>query len=482
LIRELELSASNDGWDRIIVNSQVSSIAATSNSINSLEKRNLQLRQEKERRLKHISEVQEQIEILWTKLGVDQTYQYDFSRSKESLISVSSASRKLVDFMEGELNRLKVLKQESLQGMILDVRREIESLWSELRYGEEQKKAFLPFFNNSQFTGEFNHSIYFEIAYFSSEFQLERHEEEKEKLSSELKELQIILELVDKREDYLNAIHEVSLMSQDQSRYKSRDAFKILKREEEVRIIQSKKLPKLEQKLIAEIARWEEQRGRPLMVEGERYLDVLKAEAEKKSKETQKKEASRSTRKEKPNLSATMQSPLKKASAVAPSRTPMRDFRTPTKASAAAALTQTAKFSEKKLLASSSKSLFQGTSRSGVKAPKPAVSSTSKRQVDTPALKRTLRNNNNNQPPLSKINESEEGLPELLLKVAEAEYLGNYEEAAVILTKALKAAETPEDIRDVYSKRSTIYQKLHEYGKSLEDSEMALKIHEKCEM
>jgi protein regulator of cytokinesis 1 len=160
-----------------------------------------------------------------------------------------------------ELEKMTAMKKASLGLLIEEARQKLNDLWDRLKYGKEQMGVFQAYSSN-ECTDEV----------------LEIHEREILRLDQEYDSLQEIFNLLDKRQEFLLEVEEVQNLAKDPNRFKSRDACRILRREEDARNIKIKKLPKLEAKLVQLIQVWEDERGKVLRVMDRRLMDDLRTE------------------------------------------------------------------------------------------------------------------------------------------------------------------------------------------------------------
>eukprot|EP00823_Brevimastigomonas_motovehiculus_P004111 TRINITY_DN2622_c0_g1_i1.p1 TRINITY_DN2622_c0_g1~~TRINITY_DN2622_c0_g1_i1.p1 ORF type:complete len:549 (-),score=155.84 TRINITY_DN2622_c0_g1_i1:141-1787(-) len=193
------------------------------------------------------------INALWNRLKVPQSERDAF------LGSHSRLSPDTVSACEAELKKLQAMKHENLRDLILTARERLASLWTELHFGEEEKKKCACAF------GE----LYTDDV-------LEAVEQEAKRVETRLEMMRPILALIAEREqlkkDHLTFVQS----SQDPNRFKIPGR---LLQEEKFRKMYEKKMPKIEEELRAKIPQWEESNG-PLLVEGKNYMEQMKTENE----------------------------------------------------------------------------------------------------------------------------------------------------------------------------------------------------------
>lgn len=118
---------------------------------------------------------------------------------------------------------------------------------------------------------------------------LHAHAEEISKLQLKLKEYKPIIQKIERREQIKHERDELEASAQDPRRLLSKSSgSQNLLREEKVRRMVQKELPKIEQELKATLSEWEAMYGQPFLYHGEHYLQVIEKDAlyeqEKKDK------------------------------------------------------------------------------------------------------------------------------------------------------------------------------------------------------
>ncbi|KAI6245807.1 Anaphase spindle elongation protein 1 [Erysiphe necator] len=216
------------------------------------------LLEEKRRRENQLQDLNEKVEFLWNKLGVEDDYRENFLNSNRGC-----GIRQINEF-EYELARLSELKRQNLNVFIEDARYKIQELWDSLYFSEEQMLEFTPAFSD----------VYTDVL-------LEAHEQEILKLKALKDQYATILVLLEKHRSLIKDRDDLQASSQDASRLlgrgqkgEKRDPTRLL-REEKMRKRISKELPKVTSELSKELEKWENEHGRAFLVYGERYLDSL---------------------------------------------------------------------------------------------------------------------------------------------------------------------------------------------------------------
>ncbi|KAF7377604.1 hypothetical protein MSAN_00183200 [Mycena sanguinolenta] len=139
-------------------------------------------------------------------------------------------------------------------------REEIEKLWDELMVGEEERRQWVPFFDDEH-----------------TEELLTIHEDEIKRLKDEKRMKAPLLAAIKRYFDICEEEKELAAAASDQSRLLgrgSRDPGRLL-REEKMRKRVSKEKPRLEQDLLASVPAWEQEAGRPFLVHGQSILHIL---------------------------------------------------------------------------------------------------------------------------------------------------------------------------------------------------------------
>ncbi|ETS80744.1 hypothetical protein PFICI_08273 [Pestalotiopsis fici W106-1] len=213
---------------------------------------------EKKAREKRLRDLKVAVEALWEKLGVDE------SDRKAFLNSNRGCGVRQINEFEDELSRMNELKRQNLHLFVEDARDKLQSLWDALYFSEDEMLDFTPAFSE----------VY-------SDALLDAHEREIGRLEALREQRAPTLALVDRHRELIKERDELQASSQDASRLmmrgqkgEKRDPGKLL-REEKMRKRISKELPKVAAELRKGLEQWEDEYGRPFLVHGERYLDLL---------------------------------------------------------------------------------------------------------------------------------------------------------------------------------------------------------------
>lgn len=216
------------------------------------------LSDEKKAREKRLKDLKVAVEALWEKLGIEDQERKAFLNSNRGC-----GVRQINEF-EDELSRLNELKHQNLHLFVEDARFKLQELWDLLFLSEDEMLEFTPAFSD----------VY-------SDALLEAHEREIARLEALKEQRAPTLALVDRHRTLTHDRDELAASSQDASRLmmrgqkgERRDPGKLL-REEKMRKRISKELPKVAAELRKLLEKWEDEYGRPFLVHGERYLDVI---------------------------------------------------------------------------------------------------------------------------------------------------------------------------------------------------------------
>ncbi|KAK6949960.1 hypothetical protein Daesc_008283 [Daldinia eschscholtzii] len=224
------------------------------------------LADEKKNRERRLKDLKASVAALWEKLGVDEAERKAFLNGNRGC-----GIRQINEF-EDELARLNELKRQNLHLFVEDARCKLQELWDALYFSEDEMLEFTPAFSD----------VY-------SDALLEAHEREITRLETLKEQRAPTLALVEKHRTLVQERDELAASSQDASRLmmrgqkgERRDPGKLL-REEKMRKRIAKELPKVAADLVKLLEQWEDEYGRPFLVYGERYLDVLEPEPPKQA-------------------------------------------------------------------------------------------------------------------------------------------------------------------------------------------------------
>ncbi|OAV89296.1 hypothetical protein PTTG_28741 [Puccinia triticina 1-1 BBBD Race 1] len=226
----------------------------TTTNLEKVRARQTWLDAERQKREEQIQTWYDELCVLWARLGVPEDEQEQFVESWRGL------SEQCVEGYEAELKRMVEAKKEHMVLFVQKERDSIIELWDQM-YVAENERA--------------NVSIMYSDDY--SEELLASHEKLKVQLLDDLSDKKVLLNLLNKYFTLLQEAHELEVAEKDPNRYakgKRGDPGRLL-REEKIRKRVTKEKPKLENDLKTLIPEWENERGRPFMVNGSRFLEDL---------------------------------------------------------------------------------------------------------------------------------------------------------------------------------------------------------------
>ena len=223
-----------------------------------LRARRERLQEEKRSRERKVKELRDAVEGLWDRLCVSEADRKSF------LASCRGCGLRVINDLEDELSRLNELKRQNLHLFVEDARTRINNLWEDLFFSEEEAVEFTPMFCD----------VY-------SDALLSAHESEIARLEALKEQRAPILQLISRHRSLVNEREELANSSQDASRLiakkgEKRDPTRLL-REEKMRKRIARELPKVEAEVSKALEVWEDEYGRPFLVTGERYLDVIES-------------------------------------------------------------------------------------------------------------------------------------------------------------------------------------------------------------
>lgn len=219
---------------------------------------------EKKNRERRLTDLKVAVDGLWEKLGVEEKERKAFLNRNRGC-----GIRQINEF-EAELGRLNELKRQNLHVFVEDARFKLQELWDALYLSEDEMLEFTPAFSD----------VY-------SDALLEAHEREIARLEVLREQRAPTLAMVERHRTLVHDRDELAASSQDASRLmmrgqkgEKRDPGKLL-REEKMRKRIAKELPKVAAELRKTLEKWEDEYGRPFLVHGERYLDIIEMDEAK---------------------------------------------------------------------------------------------------------------------------------------------------------------------------------------------------------
>ncbi|KAL6106603.1 prc1 [Pungitius sinensis] len=211
------------------------------------------------------------IQELWERLQIPQEEREAFS---EHMVKTKKRN---MEALQAEVQRLELLKMQSMKTVIETIRAEIALFWDKCFYSEEQRQLFVPY-NDDDFTEEL----------------LNLHEAEIRTLKMCYEGHRELLDGVTKWQENWTLYMELDKRANDPSRFNNRGGN--LLKEEKQRADLQKSLPKLEKSLKGQIDAWVEEHGKEFLVNGQKFLDYVQqqwdhhhAEKEKEKQERQMK-------------------------------------------------------------------------------------------------------------------------------------------------------------------------------------------------
>jgi len=258
-------SNSHDDLDTQIESGELSLSSACINSLRERRDHLVTIHHEREDVIKGLAV---QILGLWNMLGVADEERATFLERNAGL------SDDVLEECRCELSRLENLKRESMKAIIMKARAEIEALWEELHVFEADRDAFRRQRYTLDYDDQVLNGLHSYIKYLDERAQIVRP----------------ILKQIHKREEILKEKIDFEATSSDPARLlsKKRDPGRLL-REEKMRNMITKELPKIEATLRAALVKWNAENEVAFEYDGRDYLQVL---GEEKVVEKQKKSVS----------------------------------------------------------------------------------------------------------------------------------------------------------------------------------------------
>lgn len=169
------------------------------------------------------------------------------------MLVVKGVSDHVMQACAREEDRLRELKRQHIGEFIAATRAELEALWDRLLYGDAQREAFAPAFDDDACT----------------EASLQAHEDEVARLEGLLVELAPVLALVQKHMELEEERKQFAAITSDSSRFGQRGYNPMAESKMRTRI--EKTMPRVEQSLKEQLQAYEDEHGAPFLVWGERY-------------------------------------------------------------------------------------------------------------------------------------------------------------------------------------------------------------------
>lgn len=216
------------------------------------------LMDEKKNREKRLSDVKKSIENLWDRLGIEEPDRKAF------LAANRGCGLRTINEFEDELARLNELKRQNLHLFVEDARVRLQDLWDSLYFSEEEMLDFTPAFSD----------VYSDALLSAHEAEIERLATLREQRAPILAAIEKYKSLVADREALAASANDASRLLLKPQKGEKRDPGKLL-REEKMRKRIAKDLPKVSAELTKVLQKYEDEYGRPFLIQGERFLDEI---------------------------------------------------------------------------------------------------------------------------------------------------------------------------------------------------------------
>ncbi|XP_040198409.1 protein regulator of cytokinesis 1 isoform X2 [Rana temporaria] len=195
-------------------------------------------------------ELRSKIVELWDRLGIPE------EERNACAAHMTGSKGKTIQALQDELDRLQELKMQNIKNVIEVIRTEIKSYWDKCFYGDEQRQAFVSYYDENY-----------------GEDLLSLHDAEINHLKEHYEVHKEMFEGVNKWEENWNLFLELDKKATDPNRYNNRGG-NLLKEEKQRAKIQ-KMLPKLEEELKFRIEAWEEEQQQEFFVNGKKFMDYV---------------------------------------------------------------------------------------------------------------------------------------------------------------------------------------------------------------
>ncbi|XP_034540986.1 protein regulator of cytokinesis 1-like isoform X2 [Notolabrus celidotus] len=257
-----------------------------------------QLQEQKAENELRCSTFRTKIQELWERLNIPQE-----ERDALSEHMVQSKKRN-IEALRVEVQRLDVLKMQSMKSVIESIRAEIALFWERCFYSQEKQHAFVSY-HSDDFTEEL----------------LDLHEAEVQILKKYYEDHRELFEGVTKWQENWTLFMELDKKANDPGRFNNRGGN--LLKEEKQRSDLQKSLPKLEKSLKAQIDIWEQENGREFQVNGQKFLEYVQQQWDHHHAEKEKEKLERQMKKSKQTqedmlYGTTMRTPSKRRIAGTP--------------------------------------------------------------------------------------------------------------------------------------------------------------------
>ncbi|KAM7396850.1 hypothetical protein PAMP_019858 [Pampus punctatissimus] len=233
-----------------------------------------QLQERKAENELRCSALRTKMQELWDRLQIPQ-------EEREALSEhMAKSKKKNIEALQAEVQRLEVLKMQSLKNITEAIRAEIAVFWERCFYSQEQQQAFVPYYDDD-FTEEL----------------LNRHEAEVRTLKKYFEDHKELFQGVTKWQENWTLYLELDRKANDPMRFNNRGGN--LLKEEKQRCDLQKSLPKLEKSLKAQIDDWEQEHGKEFLVNGQKFLEYVQQQWDHHHTEKEKEKLERQMKKSK---------------------------------------------------------------------------------------------------------------------------------------------------------------------------------------
>ncbi|XP_041794316.1 protein regulator of cytokinesis 1-like [Chelmon rostratus] len=258
----------------------------------------LQLQERKAENEVRCSAYRTKIQELWERLQIPQEEREPLS---EHMVK---SKKKNIEALRAEVQRLEMLKMQSMKSVIEAIRAEIALFWESCFYSQEQQQAFVAY-HADDFTEEL----------------LNLHEAEVKTLKKYYEDHRELFEGVTKWQENWTVYLELDKKANDPSRFNNRGGN--LLKEEKQRTDLQKSLPKLEKSLKTQIDAWELEHTKEFLVNGQKFLEYVQHQWDhhhtEKEKEKQERQLKKTKQTQEDMLYGTaMRTPSKRRIAVTP--------------------------------------------------------------------------------------------------------------------------------------------------------------------
>ncbi|XP_061101603.1 protein regulator of cytokinesis 1b isoform X1 [Conger conger] len=267
-----------------------------------------QLEDRKAENMAICSSYRTKIQALWERLQVAQEEREALS---EHMVLSKKRNR---EALEAEVKRLEELKLQNIWNVTAAIREEISSYWDKCFFSEDQRQAFVPYYSDE-----------------ATEDILSLHDAEIVRLKQYYEDHKELFEGIHRWEESWTLFQELEKKTTDPSRFVNRGGN--LLKEEKRRADLHKSLPKLENKLKAEIDVWEQEQGCEFLIKGQKFLQYVQEQWEtyriEKEREKQERQLKKSRQIEEDMLYGTaIRTPSKRRIPGAATPGKMRKFNT----------------------------------------------------------------------------------------------------------------------------------------------------------